>query len=85
MFESTGGLEPEASGVVDSLIRTYGEAAGMSFAKAKERLMQRISFILVRSHHRALSRRRGQAEQGGGAAACRTAEAAETLVHFSDV
>ena len=81
VFESTGGLEPEASGVIDSLIRKYGETTGLTFAKAKERLMQRISLILVRSHHRALSRRRSQANQGEGSAACRVVEASETLVH----
>ncbi len=60
VFESTGGLEPEAAGVLDSLLGMLVESTGETFATAKSKLMRRISLILVRSHHRALTRRRGQ-------------------------
>ena len=79
-FESTGGLEPDAAGVVDSLLAIVADASGVSFATVKERLVQRISLILVRSHHRALTRRRGDtAGDGGGEASARVAEAGLTL------
>ncbi len=80
VFESTGGLEPEAVGVLNSLLAMVADASGKAFATEKERLMQRVSLILVRSHHRALCRRRGGVAGGGvGEASARVAEAEGTL------
>ena len=79
VFESTGGLESEARVVINSLIAMYSEAVGKPFYVAKETLVQRISLILIRSHHRALTRRRGEGHGGEGLACMRAVGVSEVL------
>ena len=60
MFETTGGLECEAEGVLKSLLSESAKAQGKPVADILNRLKIRISIDLQRALHRALQRRRDQ-------------------------